>query len=508
MHGRWLLFALALAGLACGGGATEAAQSSPPSTRPVAEARTTPQPESPTAGDLPVTTSSPAALDAFRRGRDFFENSRPQDAVPELRRAVELDPGFAHAHAYLGKCIPGPEGEQHLEKAVAMSSNLPEVERLWIEHSQTVHEGDIVASREQLGRLAALLPGDTRILFAIGYQSLQEGNWEEAAVHFRNASRHNPKPAVWNALGHSLARQGNLDEALVALRRFVEAAPAEPGPYHSLGEAQLMSRDLDSAEASFRKAIEIAPSFSRAWQGLAQIWFLRGQWREGHEALTRFRRLSRRPPERVASAAHAAIATLAQGRLQGALRALKVLEERSLAEKWPAGAVVAADLQGIALADAGKHAGALRQFTRALGHLDRPGVPAMDRAAMLRSIMLHQAVSQSALRRSDEVRSTLARLESEWQRAPRDRRARSAVHAVRGLLASSKSDHPAAVAELQRADRDDPFVAWRLIEAQERAGDGRSARQTRARILAVPRLDILYLLVHSRVDRQESARND
>lgn len=496
-----LVVGLSLAGFACGGGRATGGLHPSEAPVPAAKPRTESQPEAPAAGELPITTSSQPALHAFRRGRDLFENSRPQDAVPELKRAVELDPGFAHAFAYLGKCLPGAEGDRYLEKAVALATTLPEVERLWIEHSQTSHEGDLVASRAQLSRLVALLPGDTRILFAVGYQALQEGNWDEAAVAFRAASKHDPKPAVWNALGHSLARQGKLDEALVALNKYVEVAPAEPNPYHSLGEVQLMSGNLEDAEASFRKAIEVAPSFPRAWQGLAQIRFLRGEWMEGRDALTRYRRLAGRPSERVASGAHAAVASLAQGRLQGALRELERVEEESLAEDWQAGAVLAADLRGIALADAGRHAEAIRQFTRAREHLHRGGVPAMHRAGLLRSILLHQAVSQSALHRPEEVRRTLDRLESEWERVPRDRRTQSTVHAVRGLLASSKRDRPAAVDQLRRAGFDEPYIAWQLMLAQERAGDSRSANESRARILAAPRVDPLYLLVRSRVDR-------
>ncbi len=507
MRGGWILVGISVAGFACARGRTDAVPRSPEAARPAARPGIRPHSASPATGELPITTSSTQALEAFLRGRDLFENSRPQDAVPKLRLAVKLDSSFAHAHAYLGKCIPGPEGAEYLEKAVALASSLPEAERLWIEHSQTVHEGDIVTSRKQVARLAALLPGDTRILFAIGYQDLKEGNWEEAAAHFRAASKQKPKPAVWNALGYSLARHGRLDDALVAMMTYVEVAPGEPNPYYALGEVQLMSGKLGDAESSFRKAIEIAPSFPRAWQGLAQIRFLRGQWREGRAALTRFRRLAGRPPERVASDAHAAIAALVQGRRESALRALALLEQRSLAETWQAGAVAAVDLQGIALADAGEHGEALRQFRRALDHLNRPGVPATVRADLRRAILLHQAVSQHALHQPNQVRETLARLESEWARVPRDRRARSAVHVVRGLLASSKGDQSAAIGELRRAGFDDSYVAWQLLRAQERAGD-RSAAHTRSRILAEPRLDPLYLLVRARAQRPEVPRSD
>jgi adenylate cyclase len=49
-------------------------------------------------------TSDLAAYDFFLQGRECIERRRnPDTAVPLFRRAIELDPGFAQAHAYLAR---------------------------------------------------------------------------------------------------------------------------------------------------------------------------------------------------------------------------------------------------------------------------------------------------------------------------------------------------------------------------------------------------------------------
>jgi hypothetical protein len=60
---------------------------SPEGRRPASRPAGTATQESGPTGQLPITTRSAQAREAFLRGRDLFENSRPGDAVPELKRA-------------------------------------------------------------------------------------------------------------------------------------------------------------------------------------------------------------------------------------------------------------------------------------------------------------------------------------------------------------------------------------------------------------------------------------
>ncbi|HUU03850.1 MAG TPA: hypothetical protein VM425_20610 [Myxococcota bacterium] len=52
--------------------------------------------------EIPVTSRSDEAIDAYRKGRELSEHAHRAEAIKELEKAVELDPGFAQALALLG----------------------------------------------------------------------------------------------------------------------------------------------------------------------------------------------------------------------------------------------------------------------------------------------------------------------------------------------------------------------------------------------------------------------
>ena len=90
--------------------------------------------------DTPIeqaTTSSLEALKAYSLGDQKRNASSDQEAIPFLRRAIELDPNFASAHAQLGT-IYSNLGEQqrsieHRTKAYELRERVSQRERFYIE---------------------------------------------------------------------------------------------------------------------------------------------------------------------------------------------------------------------------------------------------------------------------------------------------------------------------------------------------------------------------------------
>ena len=72
--------------------------------------------------DIPITSTSPEAIDHFQKGRTLVENQRPAEAVAELDEALKLDANFASARALHGMATPGAAGVKELEQAVSMAS--------------------------------------------------------------------------------------------------------------------------------------------------------------------------------------------------------------------------------------------------------------------------------------------------------------------------------------------------------------------------------------------------
>src|SRR5437870_6489439 len=74
------------------------------------------------AATVSITTKSAAARERYHNGRDLLDNVRNSEGIAALKQAIELDPDFALAHAYLGSVLPGNEGLKELEAASALST--------------------------------------------------------------------------------------------------------------------------------------------------------------------------------------------------------------------------------------------------------------------------------------------------------------------------------------------------------------------------------------------------
>ena len=83
-----------------------------------------------------VVTPDIDALKAYTLGLERLEDLKTDEAIPFLDRALELDPGFAMAHAKLGVIHSNRAEEElalfHLDSALANSDRLSEVERFYV----------------------------------------------------------------------------------------------------------------------------------------------------------------------------------------------------------------------------------------------------------------------------------------------------------------------------------------------------------------------------------------
>ena len=84
-----------------------------------------------------ATTSSLDALKAYSQAMVVRRSRGDREAIPLLRRAVELDPGFALAHARLGTTYSNledmDESRRHTARAFELRKRVSERERLYIE---------------------------------------------------------------------------------------------------------------------------------------------------------------------------------------------------------------------------------------------------------------------------------------------------------------------------------------------------------------------------------------
>ncbi len=207
----------------------------------------------------------PAAHDAllkgiYHLGRSTLESTRL--AIESFERAIELEPGYALAHAWLGFAwwrrtqwfgfgAQGPFGAQEV---VLPLEGMPKAKAAVLRALEL--DDALPEAYEGLARLAGTFDWD----------------FPAAERHGRRALELNPSlPYAHLGLGYTLGIRGRHDEAIAEGRRAVELAPFDLVVRTSLAEQYLFARRYDDALAEARKIIEMDPSFGAAHRALSRI---------------------------------------------------------------------------------------------------------------------------------------------------------------------------------------------------------------------------------------------
>jgi tetratricopeptide (TPR) repeat protein len=194
-----------------------------------------------------ATTKSLEALKAYSQALRTRRMTGDFDAVPFLRRAIELDPEFAIAYARLGTVYgnlgQADEGRKMTARAYELRQKVSEAERLYIE-----------------GR----------------YYTVVEVDAQKALDAYNVWLATYPKEYVALANSSSLYRQlGNLPEAIRRLELATQVAANEPLGFVNLGYAYLEGRQYADARRAFEASIKLRDA-TNGRTGLYQIAILTG----------------------------------------------------------------------------------------------------------------------------------------------------------------------------------------------------------------------------------------
>jgi len=181
-----------------------------------------------------ATTSSLEALQAFSLGQAAHMRLDDDKAIPHLKRAIELDPNFAMAHATLGVAYSNlTQGElavTFITKAFDLKERASERERLYISsHYYDIVTREMEKAIEIYEQWVQIYPRDSvpRDNLALRYSAI--GQQEKALASSSEAMRLDPKDTY--------AYQ-NLADAYERLNRFDEAkAVAEQAAAQNLGRS-------------------------------------------------------------------------------------------------------------------------------------------------------------------------------------------------------------------------------------------------------------------------------
>ncbi len=449
---------------------------------------------------IPITTASTEARAAYLDGRALLESLRATDARAHFERAIELDPGFALAHLGMANTSPtAAEFFASLERAVAATGGASEGERLQIEAFAAAVNGEPARQKALLDALVAAFPDDPRAHNALGGYYFGRQEWQQAASCYRRATELEPSfSQPYNQLGYALRFENDYAGAEAAFQRYVELVPTEPNPYDSYAELLMKMGRFEESIARYREALERNPHFVASFVGIALNQTLLGDGDGARATLAELEAKARNDGERRAACFQGAVSRLHLGDHEGALGELA--RQKAIAEASGDLAAASGDLNLMAnvLLAMGRAEDALARFEEGLAVSDASNATDEVKAAARRNhdfdlgrVFLVRGEVDAA---ADTAARYLAATETsgvafeQWQ-----------AHHLSALVALARGDTEGALAELERANPQDPRVLVARARALLASGRHDEALATCIQAAEFNGLGFNYALAHGPV---------
>ena len=214
--------------------------------------------------DAPVQQATTSSLDAFKAyvtGQGLARKGNHVDAIPHLKRAVELDPNFAMAYtalAVMHSNEPDPSGfaAEYAKKAFELRDRVTERERFRIsEFYYNLVTGEFEKRLEILELSNRTYPGSPSTLNNLVLANAEIGNYEKSIELATGALRIDPNVAVvYGNLGWNYMALGRYDEA----RATFDQAYARNFHYHPIHFTHYLVAFAQGDEAEMQRQLEWA----------------------------------------------------------------------------------------------------------------------------------------------------------------------------------------------------------------------------------------------------------
>jgi tetratricopeptide (TPR) repeat protein len=436
-------------------------------------------------GEIPITSSSPQAVQAFRNGREKALNFQIPESIEQFKKALALDPTFVQAQAWLGKVTPGASGLTQLEKATQAAASLSPAERKSVEVLLAERRGEDERVRTLKREIADLAPGDWLAQFQLGVQSFYDRKSQATILYMTKALQLNPRAAeAYNYRGYTLASQGQFEEGLADLRKCVELNPQEPNSWDSYGEVLMLAGRFDEAEKNFAKSAQMAPDNWMSWVGIAYARFFRGDYDGGRSAALSAKRYISQASDELAVDLTVAWSYLGQGKSKEALAVLDDVEKRARQTMNEYQFAWVAFERAEMFLELGRFKEASDQIEVARGRGSVGKLTGAEQNKLRRATLVLEARIAAALSQPDAADRALDQLQAELANAPSNFELRSTVHYATGLAQVARRNSEKAAKSFALCARTDFLCRRDLLEAQLRSGATAAAEDTRAGILA------------------------
>lgn len=432
-------------------------------------------------GKIPVTTKSEEARKEFLQGRALADKLLAQDSLAHFDRAIALDPDFASAE--LARCNASPTAKEffeHQQKAVSLADKASDGEKLLILANQAGANGDVTKQKQYLEKLVTDYPNDERAHFNLGGYYFGQQEFGQAVEHYKMATEIAPdySPA-YNILGYSYRQQGDYANAEQAFKKYIELIPNDPNPYDSYAELLLKMGKFEDSIAQYHKALSVDPNFAASHFGISADLTYMEKPQEANAELQQIIDHARSDGDTRLALFGMAVVASDGGQFDQAVQAID--REFAVAERKNDAGAMAADLQakGNILLEARKYGDAQKAFDRSLQITESSGLSQEIKTNARRLHRFNRTMIAVGKRDYTAAKTEAEEFRKSAEASKNPAQVKQA-HELTGVIALAEKRYDDAIAELEKANLQNPRNLYRLYEACQGKGDNAKAQEYRS----------------------------
>jgi len=430
------------------------------------------------AGKIPITTSSKEARQSFLEGRSYADRLQAQESKAYLEKAVEQDPDFALAMLYLSFAqSTAREFFEYMDKAKALTDKVSEGEKLWILGFDAGVNGLPMKQREYYQKLVDLYPNDERAHNLLGLNYFGQQEYEASIIEFQKSIAIAPEfSQPYNQMGYAYRFTNQYAEAEKAFQKYIELIPNDPNPYDSYAELLLKMGNYTASIENYNKALQQNPQFVASFLGIATDYNLMGEYGKARETLDKLMANARNNGEKSAALFAMAISHIFEGNFDKAFETFNTQLELNRSENDAAGINGVLFTIGNTLLEMGDADEALKKYEEGLNSILESNLAPEIKDAAKRGFINNSA--RAALIRKDLAAAKI-KAEEFFAAAQsiQDANQIRLAHELKGLIALAEKDYTTAIAELDQANKLNPYNLYRLGLAYAGQGDKEKAKE-------------------------------
>jgi len=420
---------------------------------------------------ITITTTSEAALEAYRMGGNSADVFQLVDAANHYKKAIELDPDFAMAWLQLAYASPGITlFLEALDSAKANAEAVSDAERLIIQAADYAVLQNNMRHRAALNQLVNEYPGDEMAHLLLGNYYFGVQQYNLAVKSYTNAIVLNEKIVTpYNQLGYSQRALGNYGEAEKAFKSYVRLNPKNANAYDSYAELLMeMGRHKESIEF-YNQALAIDPRFASSHIGIACNYSILGEPEKARAQLLLLKTGAENTLVTRRAIFSEALSYIYEGDVEQALATVQINRNQAKLENDTPNEANDLIVIGNLYLELGKPEQALNSFSQSIKMINGSGFQQeiIQNAQTTHLFNVSQVFAlQGEFKRAEQMAKTFYEQVFEGRNPIQIRLA----FQLNGIIALAQKDYQLAIENLEQSNQLNPMNLYRLGQAYTGAG--------------------------------------